>query len=108
MLGGFRTFDCREALRQLALPESTRPTPIWCAHHDRAILELAWATWHAGHYTAPWPLAPSVVDDWIWVPAQMDSLKELAERVEPHLPQPAQAGWRKWWREQLRYAIGRD
>ena len=79
VLGADRTFDCRDALRRLALPD-----------------------------TAPWPLAPSVVDDWIWTPGQMDSLKELAERVEPHLAQPAQAGWRRWWREQLQYAIGRD
>ena len=108
VLGADRTFDCRDALRRLALPDSTRPTPVWCAHHDRAILEAAWSRWHAGRYTAPWPLAPSVVDDWIWTPGQMDSLKELAERVEPHLPQPAQPGWRRWWREQLQYAIGRD
>ena len=108
VLGGDRTFDCRSSLRRLALPESMRPTPAWCAHHDRAILEAAWSTWQAGQYSAPWPLAPSVVDDWIWTPAQMDSLKELAERVEPHLPQEARAGWRKWRLEQLQYAIGRS
>ena len=107
VLGGDRTFDGREALRNVYNPAALRSKPVWCAHHDRAIVERAWLTWAAGAYASPWPLAPSVVDDWIWTPEQMASLKALAERVEPHLPAAARSGWRKWYREQLEYGIGR-
>ena len=66
---------------------------------------MAWERWETGDFSARWPLAPSVVDDWIWTPAQMDSLKELAERIEPHIPEGGRRGWRIWWSEQLRYGI---
>ena len=35
----------------------------------------------------------------------MDSLKELAERIEPYIPEGGRRGWRIWWSEQLRYGI---
>ena len=105
VLQGDRVFDCRDSLRSLMHPAAQRSTPVWCARHDRAILEMAWERWETGDFSARWPLAPSVVDDWIWTPAQMDSLKELAERVEPHIPEGGRRGWRIWWSEQLRYGI---
>ena len=66
---------------------------------------MAWESWEGGDFSGRWPLAPSVVDDWIWTPAQMDSLKALAERIEPHIPERGRSGWRIWWSEQLRYGI---
>lgn len=107
VLGGRRTFDCRASLGALRLPAAERATPVWCAHHDRAILEAAWASWQASSFAAPWPLCPTVVDDWLWTPRQMQSLKRLAAEVEPSLPIEAQTGWRKWHDEQLRYGIER-
>ena len=95
LLGADRTFDARPSLQLLRHPAGERAAPVWCAHHDRAIVELAWWLWNA-NYDAHWPIAPWTVADWLWTDAQMQSLKALAQKVEAGLPPAGVPGWRKW------------
>ena len=41
MLGDMRLYDGRESLAALPHPAARRNAPVWCAHHDRAIADMA-------------------------------------------------------------------
>lgn len=100
-LGEARAYDGRPSLKRVGHPAASRPGPVWCAHHDRAIVEMAWARWSCGLFSGPFPLAPSVIHDWLWTAQQLDSIRELAQAVESRIPAAGRHGWHRWWAEQL-------
>lgn len=95
ILKGERTFDARPSLLQIKHPAGRRRTPVWCAHHDRAVAEVAFRNWSLDPWRR-WPLAPWVAANWLGTEEQMCSLRDMAERLEPHLPAGLVPGWRKW------------
>ena len=90
-----RTFDARPSLRMLGHPAGLRRTPVWCSHHDRAVVEVAFRNWTTGLWTR-WPVAPWVIADWLGTEDQVRSLCALAERLEVQLPNALVEGWRSW------------
>ena len=97
ILGDARLFDCRESLAARPHPASKRSTPVWCAHHDRAIADIAW-----DFLNACYPLgyiqshhAPCIAE-WLWEDFQLAHLQAHLERLTPHVPKPALPGWNLW------------
>ena len=97
LLGDVRLYDVRGSLALERHPAARRDTPVWCAHHDRAIADLAWdfvmGAFHSGYLKC---LHAPTVAEWLWDAAQLDGLKALLERLTPHVPAAARPGWDLW------------
>ena len=97
MLGDMRLYDARESLAALPHPASRRDVPVWCAHHDRAIADLAWdfvsGAYRTGYLKCLY--APTVAE-WLWDEVQMDSLKAMLDELTSHVPTASKRGWNQW------------
>lgn len=97
VLGEMRLYDARESLAHVRHPASRRPTPVWCAHHDRAIADAAWdfvmGAFERGYLKC---LHAPTVAEWLWDESQMEKLKKLLEQLTPHVPASARLGWDLW------------
>lgn len=97
ILNDERLYDAREGLAAERHPAARRSTPVWCAHHDRGIADMAWhyllAAFHTGYLKC---LHAPTVAEWLWDESQLENLKALLERLAPHVPSAARRGWDLW------------
>ena len=97
ILGDERLYDARERLSMERHPAARRNAPVWCAHHDRAIADLAWhfvmSAFRGGYLKC---LHAPTVAEWLWDESQLDSLQALLERLTPHVPAASMHGWDLW------------
>ena len=67
ILGDERLYDARERLSMERHPAARRNAPVWCAHHDRAIADLAWhfvmSAFRGGYLKC---LHAPTVAEWLW------------------------------------------
>lgn len=97
ILGDVRLHDARESLAALPHPAARRDAPVWCAHHDRAIADLAWdfvmSAYRTGYLKC---LHAPTVAEWLWGEPQLDSLKAMLEKLTNHVPAASKRGWNQW------------
>lgn len=97
VLGDMRLYDARKSLAALPHPAARRDTPVWCAHHDRAIADLAWdfvmSAYRTGYLKCLY--APTVAE-WLWDETQLDSLKAMLEELTNYVPAVSKRGWDQW------------
>lgn len=97
ILGDMRLYDARESMAALPHPAAKRGAPVWAAHHDRAIADLAWdfanAAYRTGYLRCLY--APTVAE-WLWDERQLDNLKAMLEELTSHLPAASKRGWNQW------------
>ena len=97
ILGDMRLYDARESLAALPHPAARRDAPVWCAHHDRAIADLAWdfvnGPYQTGYLKCLY--APTVAE-WLWDEPQLDNLKAMLEELTNHVPPASRRGWNQW------------
>ncbi len=96
ILEDLRLCDIREPLRGINHPAGFRSAPVWGAHHERAIADLAW------HYMCvtpggfPMSLGPVTVAKFLWTDTQFDTLHKLLAILADHLQDEHKTLWMAW------------